>query len=81
MADTRKLTEEELKKISGGNIEFAGMSFSAEDLLNLWNTYKGSPLLNLYKGAFKANKQAIINEFTNSGVTMPDDLVAYLNNL
>ena len=60
---------------------YFGREYNAYDLLELWDRYKDSPILCTFEGLFRANKDAIEQQFIDDGVAMPYDVQAYLNNL
>ena len=60
---------------------FYGKEYSAYDLLDLWDRFKDSPMLGLFEGVFKDNRDAIEQQFADDGVQIPDDVQAYLDSL
>lgn len=71
-----KLTDEMLKQVNGGNVTIMGTSYSASDIINLWNTQKAfcKTIFNGYASSNPDIINAIKTELSNSGLTIPDDL-------
>ena len=60
---------------------YFGREYNAYDLLELWDRYKDSPILCTFERLFRANKDAIEQQFIDDGVAMPEDVQDYLDKL
>ena len=76
-----ELDLDQLKEVVGGNVDFMGGSYSAQDLMDLYNTYGPETVVGFVKQALIFNPglaQQLRQTFKDANMDIPADIEALL---
>lgn len=77
-----ELNLDQLKDVVGGNVDFMGGSYTAAQLMELYNTYGSALVVGFVKSALKTNPglaQQLRDTFAAENMEIPADIAALLN--